>query len=102
MPKKAVSLTLEEGNLLWLRGVTGRSGARSLSDTVDRIVADARQSVSGRASNVRSIVGAIEIPEDDPNLEAADASIRDLFARSLARSWPGASHRRRRTERRRA
>ena len=47
MPKRAVSLTIDEANLLWLRGQTAASGNRSLSDTVDRLITEARK--SGRA-----------------------------------------------------
>jgi hypothetical protein len=99
-----VSLTLDESNLLWLRGVTARSGARSLSETVDRIVSTVRDGKAAVSLGVRSIVGAIEIPADDLDLTKADASIRQLFARSLARPWPGegAPRKRRAGRRRRA
>ena len=85
MPKKPVSLTLDESNLVWLRGVTARSGARSLSETVDRIVAAARENGEAHPHSVRSVVGTIDLAEGDDALEAADAIVRGMFDRSLAR-----------------
>lgn len=85
MPKRPVSLTLEASNLVWLRGVAQLSGARSLSDAVDRLITSARQSGSGAAAAARSVVGTVDIAATDPALGEADQAIRDLFARSLAR-----------------
>jgi hypothetical protein len=100
MAKKPVSLTLDESNLVWLRGLTARSAARSLSETVDRLVTSARErGVAAKAA--RSVVGTIGIPAADPALDHADAALRDLFARSLMRPMlaqdartPSASRRR--------
>jgi hypothetical protein len=85
MSKRAVSVTLDESNLVWLKGLTERSGARSLSDTLDRIVTAAREdgAVAGHAAH--SVVGTIDISAADPSLDEADVIVRDLFARSLAR-----------------
>ena len=88
MPKKAVSLTLDESNLVWLRGVSARSGARSLSETVDHIVSAARESGDAHPQSIRSVVGTIDINEGDPLLEVADAVVGGLFERSLARPFP--------------
>jgi hypothetical protein len=87
MPKQAISVTLDEANLVWLRGVSERSGARSLSETLDRLITSARQSGSAETSAVRSVVGTIDLPADDPLLERADEVMRDLFARSLSRPF---------------
>ena len=87
MRKKAVSLTLEESNLVWLRGVTARSGARSLSETVDQIVSAARESGDAHPQSIRSVVGTIDINESDPLLEAADVVVGGIFERSLARPF---------------
>jgi len=88
MPRKAVSLTIEESNLVWLRGVTARSGVRSLSETVDRLITAARER-GGAAAAARSVVGTIDIAATDPALDEADDALRTLFARSLARSAAG-------------
>ena len=87
MSKKAVSLTLDESNLVWLRGVSARSGARSLSETVDQIVSAARESGDAHPQSIRSVVGTIDINEGDPLLEVADAVVGGLFERSLARPF---------------
>ena len=83
MPKKAVSLTLDEANLLWLRG--HGVGRGNLSAAVDDLIAAARAGRLGTPAPVRSVVGTIDLAADDPALERADAAVRDLFAVSLAR-----------------
>jgi hypothetical protein len=85
MPKRAVSVTLDESNLVWLKGVTERSGARSLSETLDRIVTAAREDGTAARNAAHSVVGTIDISAADPSLDEADGIVRDLFARSLAR-----------------
>jgi hypothetical protein len=85
MPKKAVSFTIEESNLTWLQGLAARSGSRSVSETVDRLIASAR--AAGTAAPPRSVVGTIDLAADDPNLDNADAWVRSQFDRSLARPF---------------
>jgi hypothetical protein len=87
MPKKAVSLTLDEANLLWLRGRTTALGSGSLSETLDRLITEARAGRIGTAPPARSVVGTIDIAEDDPTLEHADAAIQNLFTRSISRPF---------------
>jgi hypothetical protein len=83
MPKKAISVTLDEGNLLWLRG---RSfGRGNLSAALDDLITAARSGQLAMPAPVRSVIGTIDLPADDPSLERADAFVRDLFARSLSR-----------------
>jgi hypothetical protein len=83
MPKRAISLTLEETNLLWLRGRA--RGRGNLSGAVDDLITAARMGGPGAAIAARSVAGTIDLAADDPRLERADAAIRDLFAQSLAR-----------------
>lgn len=83
MPKKPISLTLEEGNVLWLRGQG--YGRGNLSAAVDALIAEARAGRLGAPAPVRTVVGTIDLPADDPRLERADAAMRELFAASLAR-----------------
>src|SRR5262245_45278829 len=85
MPKKAVSLTLDEANLLWLRGRTYGQG--NLSAAVDDLITAARAGRLGTAAQVRSVVGSIDLAADDPRLERGDRSMRELFAASLARPF---------------
>jgi hypothetical protein len=83
MPKKAVSLTLDEANVLWLKGRAYGHG--NLSAAVDDLITAARAGRLGVPAAVRSVVSTIDIAADDPRLEHADEAIRDLFAASLAR-----------------
>ncbi len=81
--RKPISVTLAEDNLLWLRGQAARSAKGSVSEVLDRIVTEARAAGRTDPSAVRSVVGTIDLPEDDPDLEHADAYIRSLFAASV-------------------
>ena len=83
MPKKAVSLTLDEGNLLWLRG--RGYGRGNLSAVVDELITEARAGRLGETMTIRTVVGSIDLAADDPLLEWADAAIRDRFTASLSR-----------------
>jgi hypothetical protein len=83
MPKKPVSVTLDESNLVWLKGPASRK-KRSLSDALDEILTQARQ--GGRGGDApRSVVGTVDLATDDPDLEQADAAIRALLSESLSR-----------------
>ena len=83
MGKKPVSVTLEEANLLWLRG--RGYGRGNLSAALDDLISAARAGRLGIAAPVRSVVGTIDLPADDPALDHADSAVRDLFAHSLSR-----------------
>ena len=83
MPKLAISITLQTENLTWLKARARSGQARSVSDVLDRLVTEAR--TRGVASDVRSVVGSIDVDPADPLLLNADAAIRALFAESLAR-----------------
>jgi hypothetical protein len=83
MSKRAISVTLHSDNLTWLKARAGAVGARSVSDLLDRIVADARRATPGGA--VRSVVGTIDIDSSDPLLTGADDILRTLFDGSLGR-----------------
>jgi hypothetical protein len=83
MPKRAVSLTLDETNLLWLRGRA--QGRGNLSAAVDDLITEARAGRLGGSMPGRSVVDTIDLAADDPQLERADSAVRDIFAASLAR-----------------
>ena len=83
MPKLPISVTLGAENLLWLRARTTGTKRRSLSDLLDEIVTAAR--VAAHGDSIRSVVGTVDIPPDDPDLERADALLRAEFEASLAR-----------------
>lgn len=82
MGKKAISVTLRPENLLWLRGQARASSRRSVSETLDALIAEIRTGARGRAGAVRSVVGSIQIRASDPALTQADGAIRALFSPS--------------------
>jgi len=83
--RKAISVTLGADNLLWLRGQAGVTARGSVSDVLDRIVSRARSDGAGEPDAVRSVVGTIDLPDDDPDLEAANLYVRSVFADSVRR-----------------
>jgi hypothetical protein len=84
MPKQPLSVTLEQDNLLWLRGRAAGRKRKSLSDALDEILTAAR--LGGPAADApRSVVGTVDIAPADPDLEHADEYVRAQFAASLAR-----------------
>jgi hypothetical protein len=84
MPKKPLSVTLDDANLLWLKGRAAGRKKRSLSDALDEILTEARRGGIG-ADAARSVVGTIDVAEDDPGLDRADAAVRALVDESLHR-----------------
>lgn len=83
MGKRAISVTLHADNLTWLKARAGAVGARSVSDLLDQLVAEARRASPGGA--IRSVVGTIDIDASDPLLTGADDILRTLFDASLNR-----------------
>jgi len=79
MPRKAVSVTLDADNLLWLRGQAGASSGRTLSAVLDHLIAEARTRGRVEAASIRSVVGSVTIAPDDPDLRGADDVLRKLF-----------------------
>ncbi len=94
MPKKAISVTLSQENLLWLRAQAGARGKRSVSETLDQLLEQARtgQTVKSASQSVR---GLIRIAPSDQELREADREIRAQFRRSLESFDTGADVRRR-------
>jgi hypothetical protein len=70
---------------LWLRAQASASARGSLSEVLDQLVTDARTSGRTDARAIRSVKGTIDLPDDDPMLERADAFIRAQFDKSLRR-----------------
>ena len=81
--RKAISITLSEDNLLWLRGQAARSARGSVSELLDRLVAEARHGGRTDPAAVRSVVGTVDLPDDDPDLAGADGYIRAAFSSSM-------------------
>jgi len=101
--RKAISITISQDNLLWLRGQAAQTTRGSVSELLDRMVGEARASGWTEPAAVRSVSGSIDLPDDDPDLAGADGYIRSMFAASAqqpmlvqerpARSWTKARKR---------
>jgi hypothetical protein len=83
MPKKAMSVTLDETNVLWLRARARMKPGNNVSEELDRLITAARFGKGGAPPEARSVVGMVDL-SDDPNLEKADAALRELFDEWLA------------------
>ena len=83
MAKKAISLTLAETNLLWLKGRARVLAGGSLSGAVDQLIDEARAGRLGAIGPVRTVVGTSDVP-DDAALASGGEAIRGLFAGSHA------------------
>ena len=83
MAKRAISVTLDADNLIWLKARTGAARLRSVSELLDQLVTAARE--SGRVGPSRSVVGTIDIDASDPLLEGADDVVRGMYEMSLRR-----------------
>jgi len=84
MPKTPLSVTLDDANLLWLKGRAAGRKKRSLSDALDEILTTARQGGQG-ADPPRSVVGTVDIAADDPALDHADAAVQAIVEASIRR-----------------
>lgn len=80
-----MSVTLEHDNVLWLRAQAAASDKGSVSEVLDQLVTRARAEGQLEPKSIRSIAGTIDLPDDDPELEGADAYVRELFGSSLGR-----------------
>ncbi|MGH9408034.1 MAG: hypothetical protein ACRD1V_01115 [Vicinamibacterales bacterium] len=81
--KQPVSVTLDEDNILWLKGQAAAATRGNVSEVVDRLIARARSGGSADVA-IRSVVGTIDLPSDAA-LAEADAYVKTLFDRSLGR-----------------
>ena len=85
MPKKAVSVTLDEANVLWLRGRARLSGG-NVSDALDKLITHARMGKGSRLTTPISVMGMVDL-SDDPLLEKADGAVREWFDEYLAKPF---------------
>lgn len=85
MPKKALSVTLDETNVLWLKARARISSANNVSEELDKLITAARFGKGRTVPAVTSAVGMVDL-SDDPNLEKADAAVRAGFDEWLARA----------------
>lgn len=85
MAKKAMSVTLDEANVLWLRGRARMSPGNNVSEALDRLITRARLGRSSALTTATSVVGMVDL-SDDPDLLKADAAVRAMFDESLERT----------------
>jgi len=93
MSRQAISVTLDEDNILWLRARAGAARLRSVSELLNQIVSMARRSKS--APHLKSVVGTLRIAPDDCALETADAAVLELFDAALTGASMARSRKRR-------
>lgn len=74
MPKRAVSVTLEVDNLVWLRAQAG--GGRNVSRIVNELVGEARAAGRRFGAATRSVAGTVDLANYE--LGAADRESRTL------------------------
>jgi hypothetical protein len=84
MPKVAVSVTLGDANVLWLKSRTMTRKGRSVSETLDELVTAARTTGVTTLRGMTSVVGTIDIATFDPDLATADAYINTLMGSARA------------------
>ena len=73
--KRAVSVTLDADNLVWLRAQAG--GRRNVSRIVNELVGEARAAGRRFGAATRSVAGTVDLRHFDPS--AADQDLRKLF-----------------------
>lgn len=74
MPKRAISVTLDVDNLVWLRAQAGTG--RKVSRIVNELVSEARAVGRGFGTSARSVAGTVDLRNYDP--AAADREVRAL------------------------
>jgi hypothetical protein len=85
--KKAISVTLRSDNLLWLKAQAAARSRGNVSEIVDRLIHEARTARATDRTAMRSVVGTIDLP-DDESLAEADVHVKAMFERSLSRPMP--------------
>jgi hypothetical protein len=82
--KHAISITLGRDNLVWVKGQAAARTRGNVSEMIDTLIRDARAAGQTAPAAIKSVVGTIDLP-DDESLAEADASVKALFDRSLSR-----------------
>ena len=83
MAKKAMSVTLDEANVLWLKGRARIVAGNNVSELLDQLVTEARTARGGGKPPYPSVVGMVDL-SDDPTLEKAEAFVKDYWAEYLS------------------
>ena len=82
--KKAISITLTDDNLLWLKGRALALTRGNVSEMLDGLIRGVRAAGRTDPASVKSVAGTIDLPDDD-SLVQADSHVRAMFERSLNR-----------------
>ena len=82
--KHPISVTIERDNLMWLKGQAAARTGGNVSELINTLITDARMGGRLNAAAITSVVGTIDLP-DDEGLAEADAHVRAMFDRSLSR-----------------
>jgi hypothetical protein len=82
--KQAISITLHRDNLVWLRGQAAARTRGNVSEVIDTLIREARTAGRTDPAAIKSIVGTIDLPDDEA-LAEAESHVRALFDRSLSR-----------------
>ena len=104
--RRAISVTLDEDNWLWLKGQAAANARGNVSAVLDRLVTVARGEGGAVMQAMKSVAGTIDLPADDSDLAGASAYVRGLFDHALRRPMvlkedpPAAPRTRRNTKRR--
>jgi len=82
--KHAISITLRKDNVLWVRGQAAAKTGGNVSEFLDTLIAQARTAGRADGAAIKSVVGTIDLPDDEA-LGEADGYVRAAFDRSLSR-----------------
>ena len=82
--RRAISITLHADNLVWLKGQAAVRTRGNVSEVVNALITEARAAGRTDPAAVRSVVGTIDLPDDD-ELNEAGSYVRAMFDRSLTR-----------------
>src|SRR5437899_8515143 len=84
MAKRAISVTLDADNLMWLKARTGAARLRSVSELLDQLVTVARE--SGRLRPSQPAVRTIDSDARPPGLDGADRAVRGMCRTARCRA----------------
>lgn len=83
MGKKALSVTLDEANVLWLKGRARITAGNNVSELLDQLVTTARLARGGGVAPYPSVVGMVDL-SDDPTLSKAEEFLREYWAEYMS------------------
>jgi hypothetical protein len=82
--KKPISITVGIDNLMWLKGQAAVRTNGNVSELIETLIRDARAAGGIDPAAITSVVGSIDLPDDEA-LGEADSYVKAMFERSLAR-----------------